>query len=482
MDAGVGRRPDTRSREELCRDPCAHRSHRSGGWARQPHRPHRRHLHLRSDCTGLGAGLERVSPGVERHPGHVRACGRREWRPRGRAPRRRPPQLSVEPARRRAEHLGRLRRHAPHRLSRRPLRRPGEGGQWPRTRQGRHAEAGERSNRLHRRAGPDRPRGQHLRRRRHLGVVPAGHRLAGLRRLDEGDRRLRRHGRQGRDGAVHRAGFDVLRSGATETTDAGDVVTLAADPDARLDRAGLEAAGALEPGWTRSSAPPRSSARLSRRSTCRPTQPDPKAYVNYDLADRENDVSIDYLVVHDTECDYADCVRYTQTPNRFVSWQYTSGPPTDTWPSTSKTTTSPPTRATGTSTCTRSGSSTRGTPGGRASGTPTRSTALRRARKYLAAKYGFELDRAHVVGHEEFWSANYKWDPGPYWDWERYMKLLGAPIAAEGVPRAGSSPSNPAPPTTRTLWSARSTQGPHEYPRGLPAGRHELRLPPRGTQ
>jgi hypothetical protein len=47
---------------------------------------------------------------------------------------------------------------------------------------------------------------------------------------------------------------------------------------------------------------------------------------------------------------------------------------------------------------------------------------------YLADKYGYELDRAHVVGHEEFGSSNYKWDPGPYWDWEHYMDLLGEPI------------------------------------------------------
>ena len=40
------------------------------------------------------------------------------------------------------------------------------------------------------------------------------------------------------------------------------------------------------------------------------------------------------------------------------------------------------------------------------------------------------------MGHEEFQSANYKWDPGPYWDWERYMKLLGAPIRPEGKGRS----------------------------------------------
>ena len=61
----------------------------------------------------------------------------------------------------------------------------------------------------------------------------------------------------------------------------------------------------LEPGVDETSAPPRSSARsIEALYVQTDPEPDPKAYVNYDLADRENDVSIDYLVVHDTECDY----------------------------------------------------------------------------------------------------------------------------------------------------------------------------------
>ena len=31
------------------------------------------------------------------------------------------------------------------------------------------------------------------------------------------------------------------------------------------------------------------------------------------------------------------------------------------------------------------------------------------------------------------------WDPGPYWDWEHYFDLLGAPIAADGVRRSSRS-------------------------------------------
>ena len=55
------------------------------------------------------------------------------------------------------------------------------------------------------------------------------------------------------------------------------------------------------------------------------------------------------------------------------------------------------------------------------------------------AKYDIQLDRAHVVGHDEFQGIARQredWDPGPYWDWERYMKLLGAPIRPDGKGRS----------------------------------------------
>ena len=171
--------------------------------------------------------------------------------------------------------------------------------------------------------------------------------------------------------------FDVLRSGATETTDLGDTVTLAADPDAQLDRAGLEAAGALEPGVDEIECPATVECEVIEALYVQTDPANPKAYVNYDLADRENDVSIDYLVVHDTECDYDDCVGLIQEMQDPASCPGTtpSGRPTDTSRSTSPPTTWRPTPATGTSTCTRSASSTRGTPQGRAPGTPSRSTA-----------------------------------------------------------------------------------------------------------
>ena len=72
--------------------------------------------------------------------------------------------------------------------------------------------------------------------------------------------------------------------------------------------------------------------------------------------------------------------------------------------------------------------------------------------RHLAAKYRFELDRAHVVGHDQFGTSTYKWDPGPYWDWEHYMKLLGAADQGRAGARAPSrsSPSVLASTTTRS--------------------------------
>ena len=95
--------------------------------------------------------------------------------------------------------------------------------------------------------------------------------------------------------------FDVLRSGASETTDAGDTVTLAARPAAALDTQAVQSAGLLEPGIDEAECPATIACEIIE-AQYRSTGPAATQYVNYDLADRENDLSIDYLVVHNTEC------------------------------------------------------------------------------------------------------------------------------------------------------------------------------------
>ncbi|WP_251074431.1 N-acetylmuramoyl-L-alanine amidase [Streptomyces sp. ISL-12] len=66
--------------------------------------------------------------------------------------------------------------------------------------------------------------------------------------------------------------------------------------------------------------------------------------------------------------------------------------------------------------------------------------------KYLAARFDIPLDRRHIVGHDNVVGPNsalvsgVHWDPGPYWDWEHFMDLLGVPVrGAHGVGGVGTA-------------------------------------------
>ncbi|MET9428675.1 MULTISPECIES: N-acetylmuramoyl-L-alanine amidase [unclassified Streptomyces] len=47
----------------------------------------------------------------------------------------------------------------------------------------------------------------------------------------------------------------------------------------------------------------------------------------------------------------------------------------------------------------------------------------------ICARYGIPADREHVIGHVEVEGTDHT-DPGPHWDWDRYMKLVRAAAAA----------------------------------------------------
>ncbi|WP_229887520.1 N-acetylmuramoyl-L-alanine amidase [Streptomyces olivaceoviridis] len=64
--------------------------------------------------------------------------------------------------------------------------------------------------------------------------------------------------------------------------------------------------------------------------------------------------------------------------------------------------------------------------------------------QYLAARFGIPQDRQHVIGHDNVAGPNsalvsgMHWAPGPSWDWDHFMTLLGAPAnGLPGVPRTG---------------------------------------------
>jgi hypothetical protein len=54
--------------------------------------------------------------------------------------------------------------------------------------------------------------------------------------------------------------------------------------------------------------------------------------------------------------------------------------------------------------------------------------------RYLCAEYKIPVDRAHIIGHDQVPATttagipSMHWDPGPFWDWEHYFELLGAPL------------------------------------------------------
>ncbi|MGW1540697.1 N-acetylmuramoyl-L-alanine amidase [Streptomyces sp. NPDC002309] len=43
----------------------------------------------------------------------------------------------------------------------------------------------------------------------------------------------------------------------------------------------------------------------------------------------------------------------------------------------------------------------------------------------ICAKYGIPKDRAHIIGHHEIPGTDHT-DPGPHWDWPRYMRLVNS--------------------------------------------------------
>ncbi|WP_031087658.1 N-acetylmuramoyl-L-alanine amidase [Streptomyces sp. NRRL WC-3549] len=53
----------------------------------------------------------------------------------------------------------------------------------------------------------------------------------------------------------------------------------------------------------------------------------------------------------------------------------------------------------------------------------------------ICARYGIPVDREHIIGHVEVPGTDHT-DPGPHWDWKRYMKLVRA---ASTGPSAGPS-------------------------------------------
>ena len=164
--------------------------------------------------------------------------------------------------------------------------------------------------------------------------------------------------------------------------------------------------------------------------------PEPGDYGNHDLARRPQEPAITHVVVHDTEGGYDGVIAMVQDPT-YVSWQYTlrsddghvaqhvrardvAWHAGNWW--------------------VNMHSIGLEHEGYAAQGAPWYSEPMYRASarlvRYLARRHGIPLDRAHVIGHDQVPGATTSsiprmhWDPGPFWDWEHYFTLMGAPLRA----------------------------------------------------
>lgn len=164
--------------------------------------------------------------------------------------------------------------------------------------------------------------------------------------------------------------------------------------------------------------------------------PGPGDYGNHDLARRPQAPTITHLVVHDTEGTWDGVLAMVQDPT-YVSWQYTlrsedghvaqhvlardvAWHAGNWWVNM---------HSIGLE---HEGFAAQGAPW---YSEPMYRTSARLVR-YLAHRHGVPLDRAHVIGHDQVPGATtaniprMHWDPGPFWDWEHYFDLMGAPLVA----------------------------------------------------
>ncbi|MFJ2650511.1 N-acetylmuramoyl-L-alanine amidase [Streptomyces sp. NPDC087420] len=79
-------------------------------------------------------------------------------------------------------------------------------------------------------------------------------------------------------------------------------------------------------------------------------------------------------------------------------------------------------------------------------------TAMYRSSARLTAgiceRYGIPVDRRHIIGHVEVPGTDHT-DPGPHWDWGRYLKLVREARDAPDPPLAPTPTPTPTPTTAK---------------------------------
>jgi hypothetical protein len=256
--------------------------------------------------------------------------------------------------------------------------------------------------------------------------------------------------------------FDVIRQGQARTTDSGEHVVLAAEPGLAPAAGQSGRIGLPQPNDAGTECPPG----LGCEWVPAPYQETGGGdYGNYDKANRPVDEKIDTIVIHDTEGYWDTAMQLVQDPT-YLAWHYTVrsadghvaqhvrtqdvGWHAGNWYTNAKSI----------------GVEHEGfliDPGTWYTEAMYRSSA--RLVKYLAAKYRIPLNRQHILGHDNVpgptasYISGMHTDPGPYWDWDHYMALLGAPIHATAGPRGGVVTIDPDFATNKPLYTGCVTAG-----------------------
>ncbi|WP_235002081.1 N-acetylmuramoyl-L-alanine amidase [Actinacidiphila paucisporea] len=239
--------------------------------------------------------------------------------------------------------------------------------------------------------------------------------------------------------------YDTVKSGAARLTADGQAVTLAADPSVAPVEPGKVplAASTTPPPVTSDTVTADCPTSLSCTFVAagfKQNSTTPDDFGNYNVSDRPaNGEDVRYLVIHDMEGTFDGSIKEFQDPTAYASAHYLvadDGRVTqmvqlkdEAWHSANKTVNMHSVGVEHEGWAIKTGDWF----------TEQEYDSSAVLVKYLAQKFGIPLDREHVIGHDEVpgvldakVSAQH-WDPGPYWDWNHYMSLLGAPDGAGGA-------------------------------------------------
>jgi N-acetyl-anhydromuramyl-L-alanine amidase AmpD len=245
--------------------------------------------------------------------------------------------------------------------------------------------------------------------------------------------------------------YATIKQGNSRTTSEGQQVTVAAK-DVEPNTSTASSLYLRNTKYTGADCPNGVACRIIPAAYTQNNPRNPSDYGNYDLADREADgLDINYIVIHDTETPYLPTIRLFQNPRAYVSSHYVLR------------------AADGQITQMVDNKNVAWTAGNwyvnahsinfehegyAIEGAAWYSERLyqqsARLARYLAEKYDIPLDRAHIIGHDDVpgmtrsRQAGMHWDPGPFWDWAHYMRLLGAPMnPSDGSPDSSIVTINP---------------------------------------